>query len=558
MPDPQPSGHSQDAAQPAFQPPVQELAFALEDQPAPATAAGARILAAARRFHQRTGHLNVPSTWQEDDVRLGSALERVRADHRRGRADPALLRGLEQLGFCSDPRRVKEERNRAAATHYAQLHGHLLPHGNEVLHHDGRTIAIGQLMHRWRRAAERAAHPDRVDQLNALGVPWLPPERLTAPAYRRLVELQHLLEGGQEIRHLSSSRTTEDTFNWLRRQLSSWDRLGDGQRSVLQAVIGGPEAFAHPRVDLSSRRFDELVAACRQYLTDTGTLYGPDATLFVHRDYHAQVGTALIPLHHRLTQYTRNWQALTSRQHTVLTRLGLPTAPLAAKSAEPYGTLADPLAAHTTPAAAAPARPAPAPPAPGLGHRSWQESGKFGAAGISGGTALARQLDRLAPDGPRQPVTTRRGLAVRLRYLLWENQGLPWLRAAGVTVTERTLAQWTRGTRTPASPNLLLIDRAFWAFHRHTVADDLKRRLWGEGTGTRIEIYPVDQSTVAPNRHRDLNVRTKNVRREWEHIVDAWHHGDQGALERAWENITTDLGSDGAGYLNVTHVGFGA
>ncbi|MFJ7258314.1 hypothetical protein ACIQWV_38785 [Streptomyces sp. NPDC098085] len=53
-------------------------------------------------------------------------------------------------------------------------------------------------------------------------------------------------------------------------------------------------------------------------------------------------------------------------------------------------------------------------------------------------------------------------------------------------------------------------------------------------------------------------MESRFLRREWEHIVDAWHHGDQGGLERAWENITDDLGSDGAGYLNVTHVGFGA
>jgi len=56
------------------------------------------MLATARRFHQPRDYLTVPSTWQKDSVRLGSALENARARRRSGRTDPALLRGLGQLG----------------------------------------------------------------------------------------------------------------------------------------------------------------------------------------------------------------------------------------------------------------------------------------------------------------------------------------------------------------------------------------------------------------------------------------------------------------------------
>ncbi|OIJ63268.1 hypothetical protein WN71_035115 [Streptomyces mangrovisoli] len=175
---------------------------------------------------------------------------------------------------------------------------------------------------------------------------------------------------------------------------------------------------------------------------------------------------------------------------------------------------------------------------------------------MTGGAALARQLDMWAANNGLPPTSDPRGLAIRLRYLARDEQGLAWLRLAQVTVTERTIARWRAARQRPLPANLRKIDQAFWACRRHNVVDYFKQVLWDDGRGTRIEIYPVDQQHVAPNRRRDLNVRVINVRTEWRRVVDAWNAGDQQALDDAWTYISDSLGSDHAAYRHVSHIGF--
>lgn len=89
----------------------------------------------------------------------------------------------------------------------------------------------------------------------------------------------------------------------------------------------------------------------------------------------------------------------------------------------------------------------PPPPAqPGEGF------GRYGAAGISGGAALARRLDERAANRGLPPVSDPQGLAIRLRYLARDEQGLAWLRLAQVTVTERTIARWRTARHAPCRP----------------------------------------------------------------------------------------------------------
>ncbi|MEU0122215.1 helix-turn-helix transcriptional regulator [Streptomyces albidoflavus] len=183
--------------------------------------------------------------------------------------------------------------------------------------------------------------------------------------------------------------------------------------------------------------------------------------------------------------------------------------------------------------------------------------GRYGATGISGGSALAHRLDERAANRGLSPVSHPRGLAVRLRYLARDEQGLAWLRLAQVTVTERTIARWRTGQQRPLPANLKKIDQAFWACRRHNLVGYYKQRLWNDGRGTRIEIHPVDQQHVAPNRRRDLRIRTINVRTDWRRVVDAWNSGDQKALDDAWDSIADSLGSDHGAYHHVSHLGFG-
>ncbi|MEU2955933.1 transcriptional regulator [Streptomyces xanthochromogenes] len=194
------------------------------------------------------------------------------------------------------------------------------------------------------------------------------------------------------------------------------------------------------------------------------------------------------------------------------------------------------------------------PPPPSLAREGF---GRYGAAGVSGGAALAYQLDDRAANGGLPPITHPQGLAIRLRYLDRDEQGLAWLRLAQVTVTERTIARWRMGRQRPLPANLRKIDQAFWACRRHNLVGYYKQRLWNDGRGTRIEIYPVDQQHVAPNRRRELNIRTINVRTDWRRVVDAWNSGDQKALDEAWDSIADSLGSDHDAYRHVSHIGFG-
>ncbi|MFI6624285.1 transcriptional regulator [Streptomyces sp. NPDC050528] len=186
----------------------------------------------------------------------------------------------------------------------------------------------------------------------------------------------------------------------------------------------------------------------------------------------------------------------------------------------------------------------------------WGELGLYGARGMTGGEALAHTLDSAA--GRRiPPVTTRRGLTVRLRYLTWGSRGNHWLRNAGISVTGRTINRWTNGVQRPRPDNLRLIDRAFWRCRRASLADHYKQRLWDDGRGSRIEIHPVDQRNVQSSRQRELRVRNINVRHEWQAVVDAWSSNDHGTLDELWTRIVDDLGSDHHAYTYVSHLGFG-
>ncbi|MGW4904469.1 transcriptional regulator [Streptomyces albidoflavus] len=182
--------------------------------------------------------------------------------------------------------------------------------------------------------------------------------------------------------------------------------------------------------------------------------------------------------------------------------------------------------------------------------------GAYGAQGMTGGQALARTLDAAAGYG-MPSVRTKSGVIVCLRYLTWGRRGNDWLRTAGIQVTDRTIARWKEGTQFPREANRRKIEQALWLCRRSSLADHYKQRLWDNGRGSRIEVYPVDQTTVALNRSRDLRMRHFNVRTEWAAIVDAWSANDHARLDEVWESMTYALGSDHDAYTHVSHLGFG-
>ncbi|MFJ4880860.1 transcriptional regulator [Streptomyces sp. NPDC088745] len=181
--------------------------------------------------------------------------------------------------------------------------------------------------------------------------------------------------------------------------------------------------------------------------------------------------------------------------------------------------------------------------------------GLFGARGIKGSEAVARQLDRLA-QGIATPVTSKRGWTARLNYLTRTDHARQAAKAAGLTVTDRTLKAWREGKRAPSRASLEKIERAYTAVRRQNVAKHLLKRL-NSGGGTRVEIHPVNQSQVDQPRKRVVEYRTMNVRR-WDTIVGSWAASDHSELEEAWDDVIGDLGSDWGQYEYVTNVGFAA
>ncbi|MFI6881169.1 transcriptional regulator [Streptomyces sp. NPDC050400] len=182
--------------------------------------------------------------------------------------------------------------------------------------------------------------------------------------------------------------------------------------------------------------------------------------------------------------------------------------------------------------------------------------GKFGAQGIQGHAAVARQLDHLA-GFIATPITQRRGLLARLHYLTRSARTREAARAAGLTATDRTINGWLEGKHSPSRANLARIESAYQRVRRQNVARHLLQRLNRDGRGTRVEIHPLNQSHVPRPLQRVVEHRTLNVRR-WDNLVQAWADGDDQALDAAWADHVTDLGSQWGQYEHVTNIGFAA
>ncbi|MGX9924484.1 transcriptional regulator [Streptomyces sp. NPDC002248] len=185
------------------------------------------------------------------------------------------------------------------------------------------------------------------------------------------------------------------------------------------------------------------------------------------------------------------------------------------------------------------------------------EFGAYGAQGIKGHELVARRLDSLA-GFIASPVTTRRGLTARLRYLTSSPRQLTAARAAGLTISARTIKAQLEGTRRPSARTLRQIHTAYQQVRRQNVARHLLARLNRQGRGTRVEFHPVNQSAVDRPRQRVVEYRTLNVRK-WERIVTAWEAGDDAGLDTAWvDEVVVDLGSQWGQYEYVTNIGFAA
>lgn len=190
-------------------------------------------------------------------------------------------------------------------------------------------------------------------------------------------------------------------------------------------------------------------------------------------------------------------------------------------------------------------------------REEWGEFAKYAALGVPGAEALAGELDRIVRDtGIRSPVDTQRGVNARLRYLD-SPAGRDALTEAGVRPA--TLRRWTTGKASPSRRSRERIEEAYRSLRSHNMlrSGALTKRLNQQGTGTRVEIYPVDQTSVRPSHRRDVHQRSIRVV-DWHNIVAAWDAGDTAGLEAEWDDIIHDLGSEYDAYAYVSGVGVAA
>ncbi|MEV7174052.1 hypothetical protein AB0O18_30680 [Streptomyces sp. NPDC093224] len=188
----------------------------------------------------------------------------------------------------------------------------------------------------------------------------------------------------------------------------------------------------------------------------------------------------------------------------------------------------------------------------------WGDWSKHDARGMKGGEALILELNRIVQSsGIVSPATSRRGLTARLRYLD-SPAGRQALTEQGIT--PRLLRSWTRGKATPSPASRERIDAAYWWRRRENLIRSgwLVRHLDNDGRGSRMEIYPVDQSHVDTKYSRPLSDRSITVRYIWPDLVQAWADRNEAIVDEIWDDVITDLDSDYAAYAYVSSIGIGA
>lgn len=181
--------------------------------------------------------------------------------------------------------------------------------------------------------------------------------------------------------------------------------------------------------------------------------------------------------------------------------------------------------------------------------------GRLGAQGVPAAVALNTTLDEIAQVTSRWITPTQR-LRRNLLYLTRSRTGYTFMQDCGIRMDRRMITAWLAEERIPGPEQQRRLEDAFRLLRRRNMAPSMTRRLNARG-GTRVEIYPVDQSDVDDKHRRTARWRRKNIYR-WDPIVAAWSRSDLRELTHRWHDVITDLDSDWRMYEHVTHLGFWA
>ncbi len=181
--------------------------------------------------------------------------------------------------------------------------------------------------------------------------------------------------------------------------------------------------------------------------------------------------------------------------------------------------------------------------------------GRLGAQGVPGAVALSTTLDEIAQVTDPYMTPSER-LRRNLLYLTRSRTGYTYMQDCGIRMDRRMITAWLAEERHPRPEQQQRLENAFRLLRRRNMAPSMTRRL-NAGGGTRVEIYPVDQSDVDDKHRRTARWRHKNIYR-WDPIVKAWSRSDLHALTYRWRDVITDFDSDWRMYEHVTHLGFWA
>ncbi|WP_163010533.1 transcriptional regulator [Streptomyces dangxiongensis] len=174
---------------------------------------------------------------------------------------------------------------------------------------------------------------------------------------------------------------------------------------------------------------------------------------------------------------------------------------------------------------------------------------------MPGAVALNTTLDEIAQVTSRWITPTQR-LRRNLLYLTRSRNGYTFMQDCGIRMDRRMITAWLAEERIPSPEQQRRLEDAFRLLRRRNMAPSMTRRLNARG-GTRVEIYPVDQSDVDDKHRRTARWRHKNIYR-WDPIIAAWSRSDLRELTHRWHDVITDLDSDWRMYEHVTHLGFWA
>ena len=124
------------------------------------------------QFREREGHCNVPHSYEEDGVKLGTWVDTLRRLYKMGQLDKCYQRRLDNLGMSWDPFSEQWERNFALIKRFIEREGHCnVPRGHEE---DG--VKLGQWFDRQRqiRKGNRAGilSLERIERLDKAGMRW--------------------------------------------------------------------------------------------------------------------------------------------------------------------------------------------------------------------------------------------------------------------------------------------------------------------------------------------------------------------------------------------------